>query len=71
MSRFTTVQDAWRWAKAQGVPRVEPCFQERADGRRLVMLPGDSECPAVAGFEAEETRFVLENGRWRPISVDE
>jgi len=24
----------------------------------------------VEGFEAEEKRFVLENGRWRPVSAD-
>jgi len=31
------------------------------------MLPGDPGCPPVDGFEAEERRFVLEGGRWRPV----
>jgi len=70
LSRAGTVVEAWLWAKAQRVARVQPCFQQNADGTRLVMLPGDPMCPAVEGFEAEEKRFVLENGRWRPVSAD-
>jgi hypothetical protein len=46
---------------------VQPGFQVREDGTRLVMLPGDPLCPAVEGFEAEETRFLLKDGRWIPI----
>ena len=68
LSRAGTVEDAWRWARAQRVARVQPCFQQNADGTRLVMLPGDPMCPEVEGFEADEKRFVLENGRWRPVS---
>jgi 8-oxo-dGTP pyrophosphatase MutT (NUDIX family) len=68
LSRAGTVEDAWRWAKAQRVVCVQPCFYEDADGTRLVMLPGDPMCPGVEGFEAEEKRFVLEHGRWRPVS---
>src|SRR5688500_17401968 len=67
LSRVGNVDEAWRWANAQQVPRVQPCFQEHADGSRLVMLPGDPLCPAVDGFEATETRFVLESGRWTPV----
>lgn len=67
LSRGVTAEDAWNWARAQRVARVQPCFKEYADGTRLVMLPGDPECPRVEGFEATETRFLLENGRWRPV----
>jgi 8-oxo-dGTP pyrophosphatase MutT (NUDIX family) len=67
LSRLESVEEAWEWAQAQNVPRVQPCFRERADGTRVVMLPGDPECPPVEGFAAEETRFLLANGRWRPI----
>ena len=67
LSRVGNVDEAWRWANAQRVPRVQPCFQEHADGSRLVMLPGDPLCRAVEGFEATETRFVLESGRWTPV----
>ena len=68
LSRVGTVEAAWRWAKAHRVARVQPCFQQNADGTRLVMLPGDPLCPGVEGFEAEEKRFLLENGRWRPVT---
>ena len=68
LSSVGTVEDAWRWAKAQRVARVQPCFHQNADGTRLVMLPGDPLCPEVEGFEAEEKRFLLENGRWRPVT---
>ena len=69
LSRCSSIEEAWRWAQAQQAPRVQPCFLERGDGTRLVLLPGDPLCPAVDGFEAEETRFLLENGRWRPIEA--
>ena len=70
LSHLRTVADAWHWAKAQPVPRVQPCFYENADGTRLVILPGDPLCLAVEGFEAEEKRFLLENGRWRPVRAE-
>jgi hypothetical protein len=31
-----------------------------------VLLPGEPGVEKVAGFEARETRFLLENGRWIP-----
>jgi hypothetical protein len=40
---------------------------ERADGTRLIALPGDPLCPPIAGFDAPEKRFLLEGGRWRPV----
>jgi 8-oxo-dGTP pyrophosphatase MutT (NUDIX family) len=70
LARFSTVDEAWAWAQAQTVPRVQPAIVERDDGTRLVMLPGDPRCPAVEGFEAQETRFLLEDGRWRPVEPD-
>jgi 8-oxo-dGTP pyrophosphatase MutT (NUDIX family) len=68
LSRFATVEDAWRWARRQPVPLIQPCFQENPDGSRVVLLPGDPRCPGVDGFEAQERRFLLENGRWRPVT---
>ena len=68
LSRFARVEDAWRAARTRPVPRVQPCFRELGDGTRIVMLPGDAECPPVDGFAAEETRFLLEAGRWRPMT---
>lgn len=70
LSRLPSVEAAWRWAAAQPIVRIQPCFVERDDGTRIVMLPGDPLCPPVEGFEAEETRFLLQNGRWQPIRTD-
>ena len=66
LSRCATLHDAERWARAQPVARVQPCVFVNDDGTRIVALPGDPLCAAVEGFHAEETRFVLEQGRWRP-----
>ncbi len=70
LSRWQTVEEAWQWACSQPAARVQPCFAERADGTRVVMLPGDPECPPVPGFDAPERRFLLEHDRWRPIDPD-
>jgi 8-oxo-dGTP pyrophosphatase MutT (NUDIX family) len=67
LSRFARVEDAQAWARTQRAPCILPRVTQRADGARLIMLPGDPGCPPVDGFEAEELRFVLEQGRWRPI----
>jgi hypothetical protein len=67
LSRFATVAEAATWARTRPFARVEPCFRQLERGARMVMLPGDPLCPPVEGFEAQETRFLLENGRWTPI----
>jgi 8-oxo-dGTP pyrophosphatase MutT (NUDIX family) len=67
LSAFEDVESAMRWARTRVVARVEPGFLQQGD-TRIVLLPGDPECPAVEGFEAAETRFILEGGRWRPAS---
>jgi len=57
------------WAQRKPIPRVQPRFEKRGD-RTLLFYPGDPTYPAVEGFDATETRFVLENRRWRPITPD-
>jgi hypothetical protein len=69
LSRLDGIDAAWSWARAQAVARIEPCFRHEEDGARLVMLPGDPDCPPVDGFAADETRFLLESGRWRPLDL--
>lgn len=66
LERFDSVDAAIAWARGRVVPRVQPVMLQRGD-TRLVLLPGDPECPPVAGFHAEECRFVLEDGRWRAL----
>jgi 8-oxo-dGTP pyrophosphatase MutT (NUDIX family) len=66
LEAFATVEDAVAWARACPVPRIQPgsMFQ---GSTRIVTLPGDPARPAVAGFSPRETRFAIENGRWRPL----
>lgn len=71
LSAFARLDDAQAWARAQRAPRVQPCVDERPDGTRVIMLPGDPGCPSVDGFEASERRFVLEQGRWTPVQAGE
>ncbi len=68
LSSFSSASDAWAWARTCRVVRVQPAFIVRDDGTRLVLLPGDPLCPAIEGFEAEDTRFVLHDGRWSVAS---
>lgn len=70
LSACSSVDDAWQWARSQRVALVQPRVAEDDNGTRIIMLPGDPGCPAVEGFAAAETRFVLENGRWRPVEGD-
>jgi len=70
MSDRIDVADAWAWAASHPVPRVQPRVVEGGDGTRIIALPGDPLCPPVDGFDAQERRFVLEKGRWRPIEID-
>jgi hypothetical protein len=48
---------------------VQPRFEKQGD-RTLLFYPGDPTYPPVEGFEATETRFLLENRRWIPITPD-
>lgn len=66
LERFATVNDAMAWARTSPVPRIQPKSMFEGD-TRFVTLPGDPSYPAVAGFTPRETRFAIENGRWRPI----
>jgi 8-oxo-dGTP pyrophosphatase MutT (NUDIX family) len=67
LERFATVDAAMEWARTCPVPRIQPksIFE---GSTRIVTLPGDPSYPAVAGFTPRETRFAIENGRWRPLS---
>jgi 8-oxo-dGTP pyrophosphatase MutT (NUDIX family) len=67
LSQFQRLEDARAWARAQSAPRIEPRIVERNDGTRIIALPGDALYPPVEGFAVTETRFLLENGRWRPV----
>jgi 8-oxo-dGTP pyrophosphatase MutT (NUDIX family) len=70
LERFQHVEDALAWAREKPVPRIEPGFIQRGEGR-IVTLPGDPTMERVNGFEAQETRFLLSDGRWIPLAADE
>ena len=70
LAKFDSIDAALAWARRKPIPRVQPRFEKRGD-QTLLFYPGDPNYPAVEGFEATETRFVLENRRWRPVAVDE
>ena len=69
LSRFQSVEEVFAWARQKPIPRVQPRF-ERHGEQTLLFYPGDPMYPRVDGFDATETRFVLENRRWRPITPD-
>jgi 8-oxo-dGTP pyrophosphatase MutT (NUDIX family) len=69
VARYRSVDDVMEWARTCTVPRVQPSVIQRGD-TRIILLPGDPACAAVAGFEAAERRFTLEGGRWRPIDPE-
>jgi 8-oxo-dGTP pyrophosphatase MutT (NUDIX family) len=69
LAKFTSIEDVFSWARRKAIPRVQPRFEKRGD-RTLLFYPGDPMYPPVEGFDASDTRFVLENRRWRPITPD-
>ena len=69
LARFESIDAIFDWARRKPIPRVQPRFEKRG-GQTLLFYPGDPMYPPVEGFDATETRFVLENRRWIPITPD-
>lgn len=69
LGTFDSIDAVFSWARRKAIPRVQPRFEKRGD-RTLLFYPGDPMCPSVEGFDAAETRFVLEDRRWRPVNPD-
>ena len=69
LARFDSIDAVFDWALRKPIPRVQPRFEKRGN-RTLLFYPGDPMYPPVEGFDATETRFVLENRRWIPITPD-
>jgi 8-oxo-dGTP pyrophosphatase MutT (NUDIX family) len=67
LSKFRRTDELMQWARRRRVVRVEPTFI-KTDTETMLTLPGDPTCPPIEGFEpVEETRFRLEDGRWRAV----
>ncbi len=70
MQRHQTTGDLFAWAQSVAIiPRVQPQFHQDAN-ESVLTLPGDPTCPTIEGWEVpEDTRFVLKDGRWRPMPL--
>jgi hypothetical protein len=66
MIRYRTLDELFEWARSlKLIPAVQPGFFTDDQGRPVLTLPGDESFPTIEGWEVpEETRFVLQNGRW-------
>jgi 8-oxo-dGTP pyrophosphatase MutT (NUDIX family) len=68
MLRYQTAADLLAWAAAvESIPRIQPQFFKDTH-QSILTLPGDPSYPTIEGWDIpEETRFVLQDGRWRPV----
>lgn len=66
MSGFSRVAELLTWAAAVPIVRVQPMLFREPD-RMMLTLPGDPTFPTIDGWDIpEDTRFVLQDGQWRP-----
>jgi 8-oxo-dGTP pyrophosphatase MutT (NUDIX family) len=69
MVGMRTVTDLLAWAALVPIVRVQPLLFRDAD-HLMLTLPGDPTFPTIDGWEIpEDTRFVLQDGQWRPTSA--
>jgi 8-oxo-dGTP pyrophosphatase MutT (NUDIX family) len=66
LAQFGTLPDVFAASARRRIPRVQPHLVHN-DAQTVLTLPGDPSYPAPDGWEVpEDTRFVLEDGQWRP-----
>jgi 8-oxo-dGTP pyrophosphatase MutT (NUDIX family) len=69
MQRHANMAELFEWAKTVAIPRVQPHFYDE-DDRKMLTLPGDPTYPTIEGWDIpEDTRFLLQDGRWRPVKL--
>lgn len=67
LARFDTMADAFAWARTTRIVTIQPGFI-RDEEKTMLTLPGDPTYPPIDGWEVpEDTRFLLRDGRWRPV----
>jgi len=68
MQRHQTTSDLFAWAQSVAIiPCVQPRFF-KDEHQSMLTLPGDPTYPTIDGWDVpEDTRFVLKDGRWRPV----
>lgn len=67
LDTFASIDEAWAWAAATPIARIQPGFHQRGDAT-IFTLPGDPAFPgsAAGGDTFEHRRFELVDGAWRP-----
>lgn len=69
MQRHSNLAELFAWAATVAIPRVQPQFYE-TDNQKMLTLPGDPSYPTIDGWDVpEDTRFLLQDGQWRPVKV--
>lgn len=67
LAAFDSTETLFEWAGRLAIVRIQPRVIDDG-GRRMLTLPGDPSYPPIAGWDVpEETRFLLQEGRWRPV----
>jgi 8-oxo-dGTP pyrophosphatase MutT (NUDIX family) len=69
MRRHETLDELFAWAQGAAIPRVQPQFL-KSEQQTMLTLPGDPTYPTIDGWDVpEDTRFLLQDGRWRPVKA--
>jgi 8-oxo-dGTP pyrophosphatase MutT (NUDIX family) len=69
LARFDSLERAVDWARTKPIVRVQPGFI-LDEIQTMLTLPGDPLHPTIPGWEIpEDTRFVLDHGRWKPVPI--
>jgi 8-oxo-dGTP pyrophosphatase MutT (NUDIX family) len=69
MQRHANLRELFEWASAVAIPRVQPHLI-KDDVRTMLTLPGDPTYPPIDGWDVpEDTRFMLQDGRWQPVKM--
>ena len=67
LARFRSIDDVLDWARSTRIIRIQPGLV-RDEHRTMLTLPGDPSHPPLDGWDIpEDTRFLLRDGRWRPV----
>ena len=67
LARLPSIGEALAWAAATRIVTIQPGLV-RDEQKTMLTLPGDPTYPPIAGWEVpEDTRFLLRDGRWRPV----
>jgi 8-oxo-dGTP pyrophosphatase MutT (NUDIX family) len=66
MTALGSVEELLAWAAKVPIVRVQPLLFRDQD-RMMLTLPGDPTFPTIDGWDIpDDTRFVLQDGQWRP-----